>query len=82
MEKIPRLRKRTQRLLALIENDMLAKLGREPDRIDRDLIREMAKLALGIRIDAVCGVGEWAWKAEVLLHEGLFALGRCGDDRE
>ena len=54
--KNPRLRKRTQRLLALIENDMLAKLGREPDQIDRDLIREMAKLALGIHIDAVCGV--------------------------
>jgi hypothetical protein len=58
MEKIPRLRKRTQRLLALIENDMLAKLGREPDQIDRDLIPKMVKLALGIRIDA------GAWKAE------------------
>jgi hypothetical protein len=63
-------------LLMVIENDMLSKLGREPDQIDRGLILEIAKLALGIRYDAACGVSNaWTWEAEELLHEGLYALG-------
>jgi hypothetical protein len=72
LEKDPYLRE----LLTVIENDMLEKLGREPDRIDRNLIYEIAKLALGIRYDAVRGVSDaWTWEAEELLHEGLYALG-------
>jgi hypothetical protein len=72
LEKDPYLRE----LLTVIENDMLSKLGREPDQIDRGLIYEISKLALGIRYDAACGVSNaWTWEAEELLHEGLFALG-------
>jgi hypothetical protein len=72
LDKDPYLRE----LLTVIENDMLEKLGREPDQIDRGLIYEISKLALGIRYDAACGVSNaWTWEAEELLHEGLFALG-------
>jgi hypothetical protein len=75
MEKIPHLRERTDRLLRVIENDMLSKLDHEPDQLDRDMIKELAKLAFGIRWDAQFGVSESTWEAEALLHEGLFALG-------
>jgi hypothetical protein len=79
MKTIPRLRERTEQTLALIENDMLSKLGHIPDRIDRDPIRESAKLAFYIRQDAACGrCGPPTWEAESLLHEGFCALGLSG----
>ena len=44
-------------------------------RANHPLRRQRLLLKSPVSIAAVCGVSERTWKAEVLLHEGLFPLG-------